>query len=281
MPKNLNLFGKYLRRLGKSHKKGFKKKQIIHPVPVKAYGRVPSAASQTGLYHDEDFNYYTKVSYSLKKTRIKVKPNVFRKHIVSNILNTIIPSVRVTTSTLHAIDEAGGFDNYILRTPPEELRSNLGEKLRNVMYFYMSHPNIRSFSLPWKIFMNKNQQSDFFFAIYNHLRNKRLHEIYKKKESAQYSPYYLPNDKNLYPQRQKFALNTEINNLNLWYNKNKQLKKAFIDKLKTAKPFDQTYTDFHFLDSYRKGRGRGGGGRHGKSLRKRSKTYKYYEVRPY
>ncbi|EAA21816.1 hypothetical protein [Plasmodium yoelii yoelii] len=60
MPKNLNLFGKYLRRLGKSHKKGFKKKQIIHPIPVKAYGRVPSAASQTGLYHDEDYNYYTK-----------------------------------------------------------------------------------------------------------------------------------------------------------------------------------------------------------------------------
>ncbi|KNC36496.1 hypothetical protein PFLG_01549 [Plasmodium falciparum RAJ116] len=255
MPKNLNLFGKYLRRL--------------------AYGRVPSAASQTGLYHDEDYNYYTKVSYSLKKTRIKLKPNVFKKHIVSNELNTIIPNVRLTTSALHAMDDAGGFDNYILRTPPEELRSNLGEKLRNVMYFYMSHPNIRSFSLPWKIFMNQFQQNDYFYSIYQHLRKKRLSELYQKNESAKYSPYYLPNEKNLHPQRQPFALNTEINALNLWFNKNNILKKAFIDKLKEAKSFDRAYTDHHFLDSYRKGRGRGGGGKHGRTPRRRSKTVFY------
>ncbi|GAB68019.1 hypothetical protein PCYB_125850 [Plasmodium cynomolgi strain B] len=271
MPKNLNLFGKYLRRLGKSHKKGFKKKQVIHPVPVKAYGRVPSAASQTGLYHDEDYNYYTKVSYSLKKTRIKLKPNVFKKHIVSNILNTIIPNVKVTTSALHAMDDAGGFDNYILRTPPEELRSNFGEKLKSVI----------SFSLPWKIFMSKFQQSDFYYAIYQHLRKKRLHELYKDKQSAQFSPYYLPNEKYLHPQRQPFSVNTEVSNLNLWYNKNKLLRKAFVDKLKQAKSFDKAYTDHHFLDSYRTGRGRGGGGKHGRTPRKRSKTYKYFEIRPY
>ncbi|CAD2100576.1 mitochondrial ribosomal protein L28 precursor, putative [Plasmodium vinckei] len=281
MPKNLNLFGKYLRRLGKSHKKGFKKKQIIHPIPVKAYGRVPSAASQTGLYHDEDYNYYTKVSYSLKKTRIKIKPNVFKKHIVSNILNTIIPSVRITTSALHAIDDAGGFDNYILRTPPEELRSNFGEKLRNVMYFYLSHPNVRTFTLPWKIFMSRFQQSDYYYAIFQHLKKKRLYELYKNKESGKYSPYYLPNDKSLHPQRQQFPINTEITGLNLWYNKNKILKKAFVDKLKEAKSFDQAYTDHHFIGSYRKGRGRGGGGKHGRTPRKRSKTYKYFEIRPY
>lgn len=179
------------------------------------------------------------------------------------------------------MDDAGGFDNYILRTPPEELRSNLGEKLRNVMYFYMSHPNIRSFSLPWKIFMNQFQQNDYFYSIYQHLRKKRLSELYQKNESAKYSPYYLPNEKNLHPQRQPFTLNTEINALNLWFNKNNILKKAFIDKLKEAKSFDRAYTDHHFLDSYRKGRGRGGGGKHGRTPRRRSKTYKYHEIRPY
>lgn len=281
MPKNLNLFGKYLRRLGKTHKKGFKKTQLIHPIPVKCYGRVPSNASQTGLYHDEDFNYYTKVSYSLKKTRIKVKPNVFKKHIVSNVLNTIIPNVRVTTSALHAMDDAGGFDNYILRTPPEELRSNLSEQLRNVMYFYMSHLNIRSLALPWKTFLHKNQRTDYFYAVYQHLRKKRLYELYAQKEAGKYSPYYLPNDKNLHPQRQQFSLNTEITNLNLWHTKNKILKRAFIERLKEAKSFDQAYADHHFLDSYKKGRGRGGGGRHGRNPRKRSKTYKYFQIRPY
>ncbi|CAK8999668.1 Uncharacterized protein SCF082_LOCUS6180 [Durusdinium trenchii] len=38
------------------------------------------------------------------------------------------------------MDDAGGFDNYILRTPPQELRSATGEKMREVMYFYMKNP---------------------------------------------------------------------------------------------------------------------------------------------
>jgi len=36
----------------------------------------------------------------------------------------------LTANATYAIDDAGGFDNYILRTPPEELRSTHGERLR-------------------------------------------------------------------------------------------------------------------------------------------------------
>ncbi|CAL1153657.1 unnamed protein product [Cladocopium goreaui] len=42
------------------------------------------------------------------------------------------------------MDDAGGFDNYILRTPPQELRSATGEKMREVMYFYMKNPEAKS-----------------------------------------------------------------------------------------------------------------------------------------
>lgn len=73
MPKNLNLWGKYLRLAGRGACRGFKKWQVIPPIPVKAYGRVPSAASQTGLYHDEDFTYHTKRTFSMRRTRRKLK----------------------------------------------------------------------------------------------------------------------------------------------------------------------------------------------------------------
>ncbi|EPT24456.1 hypothetical protein TGME49_326500, partial [Toxoplasma gondii ME49] len=73
MPKNLNLWGKYLRLVGRGARRGFKKWQVIPPIPVKAYGREPSAASQTGLYHDEDFNYHTKRTFSMRRTRRKIK----------------------------------------------------------------------------------------------------------------------------------------------------------------------------------------------------------------
>lgn len=44
-----DLYYTYKHFLGKGQCRGFKKNQIIHPIPVKAYGRPPSASSQTGI----------------------------------------------------------------------------------------------------------------------------------------------------------------------------------------------------------------------------------------
>uniref|UniRef100_A0A3B0NCV3 Uncharacterized protein n=1 Tax=Theileria annulata TaxID=5874 RepID=A0A3B0NCV3_THEAN len=278
MPRFPYLFGKYLRLNGKGQCRGFKKNQIIHPIPVKAYGRTPSASSQTGLYHDEDYNYYTKVSYSLKKTRIKLKPLVFKKDFESKLLNTTVPNVRVTTSALHAITSSGGFDNYILNTSPEQLRSQMGERMRNVMYFYKSNPDIMRLGLPWKVYYTESSRKDPVYAYYKHLTGVQKFEDRKLMESKKYSPFYLPPQQNVMVERQGFASEQEGMKLNLWWKNNPQ---EFRNRLGEARMFDRNGVDLNLMNSFRTGEGRGGGGPHGKSLRKRSKTFRYNITRPY
>lgn len=282
MPKNLSLFGSYLQRLGRSHQKGFKKTQLIHPIPGKAYGRPPSASSQTGLYHDEDYNYYTKVSYSLKKARRKLKPNIFRKDFFSEQLNSTIPNLRVTTSALHAMDDVGGFDEYILRTSPEELRSHLGEEMKNVMYFYQQNPLIRSWGLPWKTFRKAAARRDPAFARHLHLSKKEEGEQRKGAEAASFSPYFLPSEADMHPERQPFVASASAPSaLNFWWKATPELEKAFRRRLGEAKSFDRAHADHRLPGGYRKGEGRGGGGPHGRTVRKRSKTHHFFETRPY
>ncbi|PHJ15574.1 mitochondrial ribosomal protein l28 [Cystoisospora suis] len=282
MPKNLNLWGKYLRLSGRGACRGFKKWQVIPPIPVKAYGRVPSAASQTGLYHDEDFTYHTKRTFSMRRTRRKLKPNVFRKSFTSALLNTTVPNVRVTTSALHAMDDMGGFDSYILRTPPEELRSHLGERMRQVMYFYQEQPVIRDWGLPWKVFMKAAARRDPYYACYRHNLRKHQYEKDMASREKSFSPYYLPPAHKLHPERQAFQEGTpHAPALDLWWRQSKELEEAFRRRLGEAKGFERAYADSDEPDGYKKGRGRGGGGQSGRSLRRRSKTHKYREIRVY
>ncbi|GFE54680.1 mitochondrial ribosomal protein L28 [Babesia ovis] len=293
MPRHACLFGKYLRLNGFVQRKGFKKNQIIHPIPVKAYGRVPSAASQTGLYHDEDFNYYSKVAFSLKRTRIKLRPNVVKKDIESNLLNTTLTNVRVTTSAIHAMTQAGGFDNYILNTTPEQLRSQLGERMRSVAYFYKQFPDIRAMQLPWKVFYSERSRKDPAYAIYKHQMAKARAQQLEQREQQRYSPFYLPPTHGLMPERQPFrediadsvdvapsndaadtseALNDTQRKLELWW-KHGNNEASFRQKLGNATGFDQAHVDTNMLHAYRKGGARGGGGPHGKAVRRSSKTF--------
>ena len=49
---------------------------------------------------------------------------------------TPVPSgVTFSGSAMYNIDDAGGFDRYILDTPPQELRSTLAEKLKMLVRF--------------------------------------------------------------------------------------------------------------------------------------------------
>ncbi|GIX64420.1 mitochondrial ribosomal protein L28 precursor, putative [Babesia caballi] len=296
MPRHACLFGKYLRLNGPVQRKGFKKNQIIHPIPVKAYGRVPSAASQTGLYHDEDFNYYSKVAFSLKRTRVKLKPNVFKKDFESRLLNTTVPNVRVTTSAIHAMTQAGGFDNYILNTSPEHLRSQLGERMRAVAYFYKQFPDIRAMQLPWKVFYTERSRADPAFAIHKHNMAKKRAEERAERERRRFSPFYLPPSHGLMPERQPFradpshdpsdpghvaadmaeelaeAAGTAADRkLDLWWKRGGE--QEFRRQLGGATGFDAAHVDVDMLHAYRKGGARGGGGPQGKAVRRRSKTF--------
>lgn len=144
MPKNLSLFGSYLQNLSRKLQQGWKKRQITRVVPPKAYGALPSASSQMSLWGDDDFNYRTKTIWDGRWKRHRKKPMTYKKDIHSDALNTTIYNLKVTPSALYNMDDAGGFDNYILRTPPQELRSATGEKMREVMYFYMKNPEAKS-----------------------------------------------------------------------------------------------------------------------------------------
>lgn len=282
MPRCPSLFGKYLRCLGRSAQKGFKKKQIIAPIPVKAYGRPPSAASQCGLYHDEDFNYHTKVSFSLEKARRKLKPNVFKKDFVSDGMGCVVKNLRVTTSALHAIDDAGGIDEYVTRTPPEEMRSVLGERMKAVIRFYEANPHMKQWGLPWRTFASSSARRDPFQALYRHLRGKERYEQDMIREKSRYSPYFLPPLQSIFPPRQDFPeTSAKPKSLSLDWATQPTVEAALRRRLSMAVSQTRRHPSHEELDGFRTGNNRGGGGQSGSSLRKRSKTHKWREIRAY
>jgi large subunit ribosomal protein L28 len=75
--------------------------------------RSRSNRSRRGLYDGKDIRSGNNVSFSMKATKRKFKPNVFTKRVYSEILEEMV-RFHLTTSTLRSIDKAGGLDNYLL-----------------------------------------------------------------------------------------------------------------------------------------------------------------------
>ena len=72
-----------------------------------------SSRSRRGLYDGKDVRSGNNVSFSMKSTKRKFKPNVFKKRVYSEILDEML-QFHLTTSALRSIDKAGGLDNYLL-----------------------------------------------------------------------------------------------------------------------------------------------------------------------
>lgn len=72
-----------------------------------------SNRSRRGLYDGKDIRTGNNVSFSMRATKRKFKPNVFTKRVYSEILDDMI-RFHLTASTLRSIDKAGGLDNYLL-----------------------------------------------------------------------------------------------------------------------------------------------------------------------
>lgn len=243
--------------------------------------------SQQGLYHDEDFNFRTKVGKGdggigrrgdvrgnggMTKVRRMLHPYVMKKSIYSDGLNHRFKRLRVTLSALDAMERFGGFDEYILRTPPQELRSFFGEKMRKLLYYYMKHPEIRKWGLPARLMSRSWAQDDPWYARHFHsIRVARFRKALSKITSR-HSPFYLPSAEKLILERQPFGVGVSAPKLNLWWKETPQLEAAFRRRLGEARPFERFVPTRETPDGYYKGKSRGGGGKHGVFRRVKSKA---------
>jgi large subunit ribosomal protein L28 len=71
-----------------------------------------SNKAKTGLYHGKDVRSGHSISHSHHKTKRQWHPNVIRKRVWSETLDTWI-RFRMTTTALKEIDALGGIDNYL------------------------------------------------------------------------------------------------------------------------------------------------------------------------
>jgi large subunit ribosomal protein L28 len=78
--------------------------------------RYRSNRSRRGLYDGKDIRSGNSLSFSMKSTKRKFKPNVFTKRVYSEILDEMV-RFHLTTSALRSIDKMGGLDNYLLTSP--------------------------------------------------------------------------------------------------------------------------------------------------------------------
>ena len=86
---------------------------LLPPAPATDEARRwRSNRSRRGLY-GKDIRSGNNVSFSMRATKRKFKPNVFLKRVYSEVLGEMI-RFHLTASTLRSIDKAGGLDNYLL-----------------------------------------------------------------------------------------------------------------------------------------------------------------------
>jgi large subunit ribosomal protein L28 len=78
--------------------------------------RFRSNRSRRGLYDGKDIRTGNNLSFSMRATKRKFKPNVFVKRVYSEILDEMV-RFHLTTSALRSIDKMGGLDNYLLTSP--------------------------------------------------------------------------------------------------------------------------------------------------------------------
>ncbi|RWS17969.1 39S ribosomal protein L28-like protein [Dinothrombium tinctorium] len=121
------------------------KKQIIDrmsDVPIKV--DYPSE-SDSGLWGGEGVIRGHPLTWFPSLQRAVVYSEIFDKHL----------SVVVTRRTLQLIDDAHGFDNYILRTPIQDLKSQLALDLRRKMLITLAKKDFakddpKRFEFIWK-----------------------------------------------------------------------------------------------------------------------------------
>ena len=97
-----------------------------------------SGRSRRGLYDGKDIRSGNNVSFSMRHTKRKFKPNVIIKRVYSETLDAMI-KFHMTTSALRSIDKAGGLDNYLMKHEFTEgegfkIKKAIKKRLKNQAY---------------------------------------------------------------------------------------------------------------------------------------------------
>jgi large subunit ribosomal protein L28 len=85
----------------------------VLPQQIQQQIRHRSNRSRRGLYDGKDIRSGNNVSFSMKCTKRKFKPNVFTKRVYSETLDEMM-RFHLTAAALRSIDKAVGLDNYLL-----------------------------------------------------------------------------------------------------------------------------------------------------------------------
>lgn len=107
-------------------------RERVQDVPIPLY--FPPEAQQ-GLWGGEGWivgHRYANNDKMSRKVKKVWKPQLFQRELYSEILDRTF-TVTVTARTLDLIDEAFGFDFYILKTPKQDLCSKFGMDLKRGM----------------------------------------------------------------------------------------------------------------------------------------------------
>ncbi|KAK2118941.1 39S ribosomal protein L28, mitochondrial [Saguinus oedipus] len=110
-------------------------RERVEDVPIPIYFPPPPRKSQRGA--GQRYANNAKLSKRLKQVW---KLQLFDRELYSEFLDKKF-TVTVTMRTLDLIDEAYGFDFYILKTPKEDLCSKFGMDLKRGMLLWLARPD--------------------------------------------------------------------------------------------------------------------------------------------
>lgn len=88
--------------------------------------------AQRGLYGGATKQFGNQISHSMRHSRRTWSPNVHSKRLWSDALERKV-RVRLTANVLRTIDQYGGLDNYLLKTPNRKIDSEFGEQLKRAI----------------------------------------------------------------------------------------------------------------------------------------------------
>lgn len=135
--------------------------------------------------------------------------------------------------------------------------------------------------MPWKVFLRKKCREDPHYARYVHLLKKEKLEKSLSYRHAKFSPYFLPKIPENVARQDYLPGAEQEGGINYWWKQSPEIERAFRDRLKEAKSFEQRFASHREPDGYKKGEGMGGGGPCKTAVRKQSKTHKNRVIRPY